>query len=722
MSQFARCRLVHSQVHSVMYPANRAAVDQARCIAGIRKVSVGEDIEMVGGRARGFAGVGRTVRRAAVLALAIALLSGASVAAGPPAARDIQAAQRALSATFGGNSDDYTLVAERDVSAGGVRIWAAKFADRRTGDTRLIYRDQHGRTGGPELLQAALDRGNAGLSPLERKASRDLIARAERAEAGERLPVAIWMGGIDTTAAVARVIAAHPEGRWIGDRPDSGDIAIQRRLRHALDEARAAVYAAAAAEIERAIAKDGGTVGYVGLLGPLVYVDVPARSLARLASHPRVQSLGLEGMAGKETLASAGPYVHADWHAGDLDQGIGVRVGIIEYYNVRAIGDLAGKVVASHSTSGVITNTPAGVFDHPTWVAGAVASQDAVDKGIAPGAVIVSSSTGGGVAGLARDQNVIRAADWAATAGDADILNVSLNMDSAGGRDQARAYFDSIAGGETFRTVVVSAGNYNTGVDAPQWWVSSPGTSWNVLTVGGVNDGNNTLWYDGVCPCSGALWDENPAWAFNTHGDFNKPNVSAPAVSVRTANGLSASGTSVASPITAGIAAQIFARNAAVFGVWPEAMRSIIMAGANRRVPLPGGGVNTDHEGVGTVETLWSHRVYVNGVNGGWAKGNLLKGAALSQTFTVAAGQKVRIALTWDSHTAGAMFTKTDTLTADLDLSVNYPGGAIASSSWDNSYEFVSFTAPQAGDVTITVRQPRFDRASEFWSLAWLKW
>jgi hypothetical protein len=203
----------------------------------------GEDIEMVGGRARGFTGVGSTVRRAVVLSLAIALLSGASVAAGPPAARDVQAAQRALSAAFGGNSDDYALAAERDVFAGGLRMWAAKFADRRTGDIRLIYRDQQGRTGGPELLQAALDRGTAGLSPLERKASRDLIARAEKAAAGERLPVAVWMGGVDTTNAVARVIAAHPEGNWNGDRPDSGDMATQRRLRHALDEARAAVYA-----------------------------------------------------------------------------------------------------------------------------------------------------------------------------------------------------------------------------------------------------------------------------------------------------------------------------------------------------------------------------------------------------------------------------------------------------------------------------------------------
>jgi Bacterial pre-peptidase C-terminal domain len=151
-------------------------------------------------------------------------------------------------------------------------------------------------------------------------------------------------------------------------------------------------------------------------------------------------------------------------------------------------------------------------------------------------------------------------------------------------------------------------------------------------------------------------------------------------------------------------------------------MRSIIMAGANRRVPLPGGGVSTDHEGVGTVETLWSHRVFVKGVNGGWTKGQLLAGGNLSQTFTVAAGQKVRVALTWDSHTTGGMFTKTDTLTADLDIVVNYPGGQATSLSFDNSYEFVSFTAPQAGDVTVTVNKPRFNAPSEYWSLAWLKW
>lgn len=110
-----------------------------------------------------------------------------------------------------------------------------------------------------------------------------------------------------------------------------------------------------------------------------------------------------------------------------------------------------------------------------------------------------------------------------------------------------------------------------------------------------------------------------------------------------------------------------------------------------------------------------------NGAFGGWDKGFVSKGASLERTFTVAAGDRVRVALAWNSHTAGPDdFSLTDTLTADLDLRVLYPGGVVSSVSYDNASEFVSFTAPQAGTVTIQVSQARFDRSSESWGLAWL--
>ena len=66
------------------------------------------------------------------------------------------------------------------------------------------------------------------------------------------------------------------------------------------------------------------------------------------------------------------------------------------------------------------------------------------------------------------------------------------------------------------------------------------------------------------------------------------------------------------------------------------------------------------------------------------------------------------------------MFDKTDTLTADLDLLVSYPGGSRSSLTNDNNYEFVGFTAPSSGTVTVNVSKARFDASLEYWGLAWL--
>ena len=657
---------------------------------------------------------------ALVLAVAIAG-SGSAVAAEPPDPRDVPAATQALADQFGGSPRDYVLEAERRLAVDGRSFWAAKFSDARSGTIRLVYRDDAGNTGGPELLAAAHERSVEARSPLERKASPELLQLATTARAAALLPVAVWLD-VDTTRAVKRVIDAHPEGRWSGDRATTADAKVQDALQRRVERARARAYEAAAKAALAQVEADGGQLGYVSTLAPLAYIDTPAGSLEELAASPEVRTMGLEGNAWNESMSSAGPYVGAGWHSGDLDRANGVRVGVIEYYNVRATGDLSGKVVASYSVSGSTSYTPTDRFDHPTWVAGAIASQDSTHRGISPGALIVSSGTGGGASGLTRDRNVIRATDWAATTGGAHILNISLNMDSTTGRDEARAYFDAIGGGEATRTVIASAGNWGTGVDAGTWLVSSPGTSWNVLTVGGVNDGTGRLWYDGSCPCSGALWDEDPDWPFNPHGDFNKPNVSAPAVSVETANGKRASGTSVAAPIVAGIAAQLYARNPTTFRAWPEAMRAIIMASAHRRIPLPGGGTSTDHEGVGTVHALWAHRVYGNPTYGGWTKGTMTKDAPVTKTFSVTAGQRVRIALAWDSHTTGTMFDKTNQLQADLDLVVTYPGGTRKSLSYDNANEFVSFTAARSGTVSVRIAQSRFDGDSEHWALAWLRW
>ena len=205
---------------------------------------------------------------------------------------------------------------------------------------------------------------------VELKESAELRSAVATAAESELLPVAVWMN-VDTSAASAAVIAAHPEGHWIGDRPNSQDLATQRSLRRELEEARSAVYASGAEELQKVVAGDGGKVAYVSLLAPLAYIDTPARSLDKLAALDRVVSMGLEGASWQPSLASAGPYVHANWHTGSQDQGNGTRVGVIEYCDVRVNGDLAGKVVAFHNVGGSVAYDPAS-FDHPSWVAGAM--------------------------------------------------------------------------------------------------------------------------------------------------------------------------------------------------------------------------------------------------------------------------------------------------------------------------------------------------------------
>ena len=353
-------------------------------------------------------------------------------------------------------------------------------------------------------------------------------------------------------------------------------------------------------------------------------------------------------------------------------------------------------------------------------MAGAIASRSSTWRGVAPGADIVSSGTGGYTPGLSTDRAVIAAADWAVSpnGGDADIVNASFGQDTATGAEEARRYFDSI-GWEDGRLVVAASGNFGT---FGNWNVVSPATGYNVLAVGGVNDrnsggtGDDMLWYGS----NGANYRDPDGTAWNPHGDFNKPNLSAPAVSVRTANGTIGDGTSIASPIVAGIGAQLMARSPTL-AAWPEATRAILMAGANRRTPLPDGSFSRDHEGVGTASALWSNRVLGNGPYGGWTFGTMREGEVVTRDIRVVKGQRVRVALAWSSHTSGARTSaRPIMLRADLDLVVRQPNGSTTGSfSFDNAYEAVDITASGTGTMRITVQHDRFDTSQEPYGLAW---
>jgi hypothetical protein len=661
----------------------------------------------------------RGSRRAATAGVALLLLAGALADPHPLRAADpAAAAAQQLAATRGGTAADYELVYQRTTPSGG---WAAKYLDQRTGDVVSMGRVAGGAIGAVAELREASAATVAGLPALERKAAPELLSAAAISGAREDLPVAVWLTA-DTNAAEQSVIDRHPDLTWIGNRPVVDDMAALRTVRAELWEARRQAYAASQDDLDETVTGMGGSIGYASTSAPLVFIDLPAGRLAELAALDGVVGMGLEGPT-RPTLSSAAPAVGANWTSGTGDRGNGVRVGVVEYHNVRPGGDLNGQVVASYSTSGRLAYTSNGQLDHPSWVAGAVASIHGTYAGVAPGADIVTAGTGGYNPSLSTDRAIIAAADWAASphGGDADMLNLSLGQDTAAGAEEARRYFDAVSA-EDGRLVLAAAGNFTT---FGHWDVLSPATGYNVLAVGGIDDrgtggtGDDRIWF--VPGSNGSNYRDRTGTAWNPTGDFNKPNVSAPAVSVRTANGMAASGTSVATPITAGVAAQLIAR-APSLAAWPEATRAIITAGALRRTPMPNGSLNADHEGAGTVSAKWSNRILdrVTGY-GGYALGVVEDGRTVTRQFSVYAGQRIRVALAWSSHTSGGNnLNKTDELRADLDLTVTVPGGGtVGSYSFDNAHEWLDVTAPQAGTVTVRIVSDRFEGDEEPYGLAW---
>ena len=661
----------------------------------------------------------------AALALGLFLPSGPTIAAEPDAA----AGARHLAERTGRAPGDFVLVYEAVAAVDAdSSLWSGKYVDQRTGEIHLVYRDlAAGAVAGAQMRTDRVEAAGAGLSALERKGDAELRAavvagtgRITGSSASGSVPVGVWLE-VDDAAAEAAVMARHPELQWVGDRPIVDDLDTARAIRAELWQARADARTAAAVQLQADVARLGGTVAYVSTSAPLAYVDLPAGQVDAFAALPSVATLGLE-RTWSTTMSSAGPGVQANWTGGSGDQGAGVRVAVVEYHNVRNSGDLSGRVVASRSTTGSIAYSP--TFDHPTWVAGAIAGRSSTYPGVAPGALIVSSSTGGGGASVTRDRNIIAAADWAAnpSGGDADIVNLSIGQDTATGSEEARRYFDSMAH-QDGRLPVAAAGNY---VTFGHWNILSPGTSWNALTVGGIDDrntsgrGDDRIWY--YPGSNGSTYRDPAGTAWNGHGDFNKPNVSAPAVSVRTANGLGASGTSVAAPIVAGIAAQVMAR-APSLALRPEGTRALIMASAINRSPMPDGSRNADHEGTGTASALWANRILNvgDGAWGGYRLTSMTAGQVLTEEISVVTGQKVKVAVSWNSHSSGS--TSSDRLMADLDLRViGADGTVVGSYTIDNNYEWVEFTAGRTGTARIEVRSTRFDAASERVGLAWTKW
>lgn len=285
-------------------------------------------------------------------------------------------------------------------------------------------------------------------------------------------------------------------------------------------------------------------------------------------------------------VIEARPYVWDLLH----QTGTGIKVAILDTGIDKAHSALAGKVVAEVSTASQPVTSPG---DHGTHCAGTVASQNTFRRGVAPGCDLINVKvlTSGG----SGDHTWVEKGMEEAFKLGADVVSMSLGWSHIfhgwqcddGRCSLCRAAKTLVDLGVV---VVVAAGNENNLAASQNPPVDTslrcPGQCRDVITVGAVDNNKELASFSSVGPPS-----YHEGWITNIHfpsslniplpqpGEkwWTKPDVCAPGVNITsTVTGNkwdSMSGTSMATPHVAGIAALILQKHP---GMPPQSVKNLI--------------------------------------------------------------------------------------------------------------------------------------------------
>ncbi|MFJ8190665.1 S8 family serine peptidase [Streptomyces sp. NPDC096094] len=232
--------------------------------------------------------------------------------------------------------------------------------------------------------------------------------------------------------------------------------------------------------------------------------------------------------------------------------GKGVTVAVLDSGVDAGHPDLAGRVARSRSF--IAGEEVADRHGHGTHVASTVggsgAASDGKEKGVAPGAALavgkVLDDSGSG-----SESEIIAGMEWAARDVDADIVSMSLGSTEPSDGTDPMAQAVNALSRETGALFVIAAGN--TGAPSS---IGSPGAAAAALTVGAVDPADEAAYFTSAGPRRG--------------DNALKPDLSAPGVDILAARSrlsegsgdyTSMSGTSMATPHVAGVAALLAERH-----------------------------------------------------------------------------------------------------------------------------------------------------------------
>jgi subtilisin family serine protease len=580
----------------------------------------------------------------------------------------------------------------------GVTLNATKIVDPTTGEGYLEAADTQGRPADPAAAAAAEEEARAAtFGKIDARLHAKLPAHRD-----EGIPVSIWLNVPDPPVSrepAATTTAAEAAQARLTDHLDAvqGHMAAQRRgVLNALTRM--------------------GVQAHEPLYAPAVFANLNRGQIQALSHHPDVSTIyGPEEYGRFQGDAATTERAYRVWAAGNLGAGLSSRPVVHEDDGVADfnpfLNNLTHPVIFWCSTPSGSCSVGKNIDDHASEVAGIIAATHPMFRGIAPSSQLIFSANFQSFDNPGFDARAVDAFEWARGNG-GDPTNMSWGTFCGGFQTFMSRYVDW-ATRNLFATFVISAGNTGfateCGGTTNDEKVSAPGLAWSAITVGSQFDNNSGFWSgDGMSAFS--RW-RNPDFATG----MEKPEVVAVGADVRTTDAAGGdhltasgvSGTSFSAPQVAGQVALLLSRQPGQ-NQWPKTNKAAVLASAYHDIEA-----GTTRDGVGSVVMNNSDDTYrLNRFINDSAAGSPLVASDFPRNWldvlSLTAGQRVRVAIAWDSHSTGG--GGTDVLGADIDLRVRHPDNSTivcSSTSIENAWEMCEFTVPVTGTYDILMRGGR---------------